>query len=807
MFSSNTNAEDELDLLHIFPSKEIKAEDFDSTVGKSTITQEDLNATPAGNGDMNEVLRTLPSVILTSRSQSSKQAGEIKPGKISINGSKSYENNFMIDGVSNNSLLNPEQKRSTKVSDAEGHPQEIFLDSDILRSVVVYTSNVPAEYGQFIGGVIDAKTKRADFNFSGKISTRYTSDQFTSFHVDDEEEFEFSEDTYTTQPKFEKININLLVNAKISDSTAFYINLARKKSTIPLLYFGETTNEYRQNETNYIKLTHYLNDENIIDISYMSSPYHSTVYLPSVKNSQLSVKGGGEKLIIKSENTLKLGQLNSTLSFGNSQNSRHAPDNLFYWKTTKNKPWGLYLGSDNANEGGYGDIEKEQQTILLKSSLEGKTFTQFNAKHLLKTGVEFQNIHAYKKRPKEHNVYSVFNDNHALTNLQCRGANACVEGDQFSSYARTYKASINKASINNFFYYLQDSILFKQLFLRLGLRYDYNDFLKNHDISLRSFAKFDITNEKKYYAFAGINRYYSNNLLSQKLAQAGQDYYTQYRSSSNVIIDGQKIIVPDDWTLSSRSIGHKNIQKNIKTPYKDEYSFGFETKLSIGKLYFEYLHREGNDEFTRYHSPVQDDGLRYYSLINDGFSKYTSLTFSWEKNWLKHRLKLNFRKPLESTSNHTDYNDNVTTHLSTTEIFYKEKVHDFEDFSKINSTPDTFKLSYHYSPSDRMNLGVYLDYKPKQEVFVTDSDITVRTKKEGETNYSYQTLPVYYYQTQEEAFIFDLRASYAHKIPTGTIKVTLDINNLLDKTVPIKDGINEYMVGRQFWFGISYAWE
>lgn len=805
-------AEDELNTLIITPSIElnkINDTDFISGSGKTIISEKDLESLPTNNGDMNEILKILPSVTFTSDSQSSEKAGEIRPGKLSINGAKSYENNFLIDGISNNSLLDPNETNSFNANNVEGHPQEIFLNTDILRSIDIYTSNVPAEYGQFTGGVIDAKTKRAEFNFSGKVSARYTSDKFTQFHIDNETDFDFSENVSRLQPQFEKISYDLLLNSKITEDTAFYINLARRTSNIPFLYFGETENETRKSATNYIKLTHYFNDKQILDVSYMDSPYESKQFLPTVKDSNFTTKGGGKKLIVDLESNLNNGKLLTKFSYGESQNSKKSPNNFYSWAVTKNKPWGLYNDSSYSAEGGHGSLKKLQKTAFLKSDFKFKPLNIINTQHQFKTGLEIQHIYALKHRPTDYHGYKTFKGQHALTNLRCNGAESCIERDQFASYRTTKEASKKEASINNMYLYFQDSFKVKQLYTRLGLRYDYNDFLNNHDISFRSFAKLDITNQKKYFISAGLNRYYSNNLLSYKLKQAGTDYYTSYRSSTNTIIDGQKVITPDDWSISSRAIGYQNIHKNIKTPHKDELSIGIETKLPLGNFNLEYIYREGNNEFTRYKSPILDDGYFYYYLLNDGTSKFSSVTFSWDKTWQKHKLNFNFRRTLESQTNHKDYDDSADEYSSETEIFYNGQVRNLSDFSNTSAIPDTAKLSYSYSPTDTLNIGIFTNYKPKKKLFVKLRELTIYTEinSDKDNNKEYRRLPTYYHQTQEESLTFNLRASYLQKTTIGDIKLTVDINNVFDHIIPIENGKNEYLLGRQFWLGLSYAWD
>ena len=78
---------------------------------------------------------------------------------ISISGARPYENYFSVDGVGLNSLLDPLADGPTEVSSVPGHPQRTFINRNLIDSITVYDSNVPARYGYFLGGVVDAKTR------------------------------------------------------------------------------------------------------------------------------------------------------------------------------------------------------------------------------------------------------------------------------------------------------------------------------------------------------------------------------------------------------------------------------------------------------------------------------------------------------------------------------------------------------------------------------------------------------------------------------------------------------------------------
>jgi hypothetical protein len=75
--------------------------------------------------------------------------------QLNINGSFAYDNLFMVNGVDVNDNL-------------FGSPQNVFIE-DAIQETQVLTSGIPAEYGRFSGGVVNAITKSGGNTFSGSF--------------------------------------------------------------------------------------------------------------------------------------------------------------------------------------------------------------------------------------------------------------------------------------------------------------------------------------------------------------------------------------------------------------------------------------------------------------------------------------------------------------------------------------------------------------------------------------------------------------------------------------------------------------
>ncbi|WP_153001089.1 TonB-dependent receptor plug domain-containing protein [Thiomicrospira sp. XS5] len=792
--------------------------DSTSQSGKSVLSEEVLKAMPKGNGNMNEALRIVPEVELNDSSMTSTQAGEIKPGEVSILGGRAYQNNFIVDGSPNNSILDPASD-SNGIGSVAGHSQEMFLNLDLIESIDVYSSNVPAKYGRFGGGVIDAKTKRAKFDFTGRISGRYTSDAMTQFHVPEETDFELSNSASQAQPKFDKQNYNLFINTPINEDTAFYINYDRTSSNIPVLHLGETVNEKRELDNILAKVTHYFNDDHVVDASFTYAPYTETRYLTTTANSQYDIEGGGYKFNLDFEDRFDVGVFKTTASYNQSYNRRFAPDDYYRWAPTDTFPWGrVYSDGVYSKEGGYGDLDSQQNRTYLKSDFEGKEYSIGNWLSQFNAGAELDYVSAYKKRPNDTHNYVVGNDasglpEAGLSNLRCNGTDACVEGEQYAVGDINYGAGQANADIMNVGTYLEDILEYERLMLRLGLRYDYNDFMENHDVAYRTFGKFDLFGGKKVFLTGGMNRYYANTFLTYKLRQAGLDYQ-QYTRGATAGYDayGQKVITPDAWSLGTGTNEDITRYSELNTPYTDEKSLGVEINVLGGVFVAERVFRNSYDQFVRTTSPVADDGHQYEEMTNDGWSKYDSWKLEWRREWTRHLLQLSFFIG-EGEKNFLDnYDDEVDDGVNTAEIYYNGETIPISQMGKIKDpNPGTVKLYYSYLPQENLQLGVYAFYKDGYTRFEQTGAEHVEFVQDDGTDRlsSFDIMNEYDYIDYEPYFQMDLSATYRFKISETFLSLTMDVTNVFDnyqKQFNKSSGSYDYVLGRQIWLGAAYDW-
>ena len=155
--------------------------------GTSRFDQASIEARAPGSGDVNEVLRAVPTVQFSSQNGRATRAElqDLRPANISISGGSFTENLFVVDGIGVNSRLDVSSSNPNHYieGNAAASAQSLWIDSSLVGSITVRDSNISAEYGQFTGGVVQIDT-RAPARTLG-ISAHYgeTGPDFAQFRM------------------------------------------------------------------------------------------------------------------------------------------------------------------------------------------------------------------------------------------------------------------------------------------------------------------------------------------------------------------------------------------------------------------------------------------------------------------------------------------------------------------------------------------------------------------------------------------------------------------------------------------------
>ena len=149
------------------------------------LTREDIARRPTEDGNITDLLKSNPAVQFSNHGDGSLQMGEIKPSNISIHGSVAYQNNYTLDGISTNSDLDPAEQTSVTTTRLGGSDEQgFYVDSRLIDSVTVYDHNIPASFGGFTGGVIDAQTRSWSGENHISVFGRMTKSGWSRIHTD-----------------------------------------------------------------------------------------------------------------------------------------------------------------------------------------------------------------------------------------------------------------------------------------------------------------------------------------------------------------------------------------------------------------------------------------------------------------------------------------------------------------------------------------------------------------------------------------------------------------------------------------------
>ena len=128
-----------------------------------------LNQLPSGRALRDAVLLA-PGVNENGPSSSLGSASQ-RPAMM-ISGAVSYENLFLVNGVVVSENL-------------RGQPQDLFIE-DAIQETTVQTGRISAEYGRFMGGVVNMITRSGGNHLSGSFRASLSSDQWTANNAYDE---------------------------------------------------------------------------------------------------------------------------------------------------------------------------------------------------------------------------------------------------------------------------------------------------------------------------------------------------------------------------------------------------------------------------------------------------------------------------------------------------------------------------------------------------------------------------------------------------------------------------------------------
>ncbi len=765
--------------------------------GRTTIGREVLEGFPRGNGSVNEVLDVLPDVQLRDPARSSLTGGEILPPDVSISGGRAYQNVFTIDGIGNNSLLDPTTRNPHSVGNVPGHPQEIFLDTSLVEEITLYDTNVPARFGGFTGGVVETTARGPRKRYGGNLFFRTTRDGWTEFHLDDADRYDFDHsNTASRQPRFEKQHAGISLDLPLTERLGLLPAYQLLHSRIPLAHLGGYRDQIRRLENYTLKATSDLSPDDLLDLTAVYSPYRSDHFIPNALGSDFRIEGSGLLSALRYYRFFPAGDLDLRAAYRQSENSRDAPRHFRSWAATDTKDWGRAAGSDYSQEGGWGDIEKTQRTWQFKGDVTLAPLLAGPAEHGIGLGWDMENTRGTYDRPLT--TYD-YRQARISPDIVCgEDQFACEEGEQFFTERKVYRKSSTEATITQVALYAEDRARFGNFQALPGLRLSYDDFMKNANLSPRLSLSYDLKGKGRTVITGGLNRYYGRTLLTYKLREAIAPPAAETRTSHQNRLTA--------WEPAPFQGTNVHRFSRLDTPRSDEATLGLDQSLMGGRLSLKYVYREGSDEFARQYGPLQPDGLRYYRLTNEGCSRHDSLRLSWERSWPGHSLALNavWR---QTRSTNTDLDEIINEEEGEARVWFGNEIVYLGQLPEENDERWEGKLTYIARLPFGLTFTNFTKYTGSyRDVANTDEEKPVpegeRRIDPGTGEEIVESLAVYERVKRPDALTFDWKLAWQRELGPALLALNAEISNVFNSRIRIEEGAG-YRLGRQFWVGVE----
>ncbi|MEM7390270.1 MAG: TonB-dependent receptor plug domain-containing protein, partial [Pseudomonadota bacterium] len=778
-------------------------------IGRAYLDRNFIEATPKGNGDINELIALLPGVQLSEDYYSIDNLAEISAPEISISGAKPWQTGFMIDGMNYNNRLDPASASRIGASENEvsGGVQSMNINSQIVESITVYDHNIPADFGDFSGGVVDAETV-SPFSTDTRVSfgIRGNRSDWGEYHIiDNDEPDDTAEGKDDLEPPiYEKTNIDFSIQKKLNEQHALLMSVSYLKSDISDISLSAQKVESRENINALLKYSYRDGWVDSLDLSVMYAPYTSDSYLKDVLNSDYQVEGGSFGFTANLAEETRFGHFSSKFNMSQSDNNRTGPAHFYTWLQAKGKEWGQ-LADQSADStpvseyGGYGNLDNTQTSFNWRNTLTLERKKWGNTEHAIRVGAELN--HQNYERTRQQNYYKYDSPiQYSSTNeqLNCSGYTLdCVEqsfyvdldtlaeqlggsidfnnpehllaysnnvattAQYFNSRLVTPSENID-VSLNKAALYATDVITWKQFDFHLGVRYDYDDFFKNHNIAPRLSMGYDVFNDGNTLLTAGLNRYYDAGLLGYKIKEQQKFAYREYRPIQSGYLQA--------WLPSSYTGNFRYIFDDVKSPYDDEIALGLRHATeSFGNFAVKYVHRDKKDQLSRNEETnLKNDGYQYITIYNNGTGESERYSLSWDAKFGDHSIWANasYSQNSESNSDYTATPDNTPIESL---VYYEGELMSLSELDTLKANfgrPVTANFGWNTDWTDTFSTGLTATYSGSYTTAIkSSSDQRIGIGSECTTCEAVEIfVPKYEAHTFDSRIMFALSSRWDYQI-------------------------------------------
>ncbi len=785
-------------------------------IGTTTYSKEQLENTPNAQKTMTDFLKVNPNVQFSNTAMEGGKQGEISGAEISINGALAYENKLLLNNVSLNNLINPASgNQDYNTTDLSGSSATTTVNTDLICELEVLDSNVSAEYGEFTGGVVKAKTcapKTQVGKIHGQMSYDYTSSDWISFsHVTEGELEEYDDDNKQYQKDFVKQGLSASLYGRVTDRVGISLGLAKRWSDIDLksdLLTVENANQKRENDNVNLNVYADLSDQHKLRVGLQFQNDQKDLEQANNLNSGKQVNSTNTALDVELVSQFQKAKITQSLVYQQQKMLNESDsDALVSWKSSPDKDWS---STNTATEGGYGTRSQQLDVLEYKIKSEFTPFHFANLEHKVSVGAGYGHYTADWQRPDS--VYSYF----LPSGVGLAGTSSCLnaQGDvdpycdlsyndgkgQFHIQRDVFGAGKIDVSQDRAHLFLEDRMNWNNLLkANIGLRADYDSLNGQTNLAPRSSFIYQPFKDNRLAFTAGWNRYYANNLFTYKLLDGVNQLNSREKRSS----------LQDDWTFVSASTN--NVQRSeLDTPYTNETVFAVNGRIGLFDAQLKYVNRDNKDQIRKKRisfTPITDEydnyGMSEADIYTFSIANHHPIEFLSTQN--RFQLGLDYS---DITRNFTDYDNNSYNSLTYQQyILYQgdiidESLRPAENFARPWSARLSWDIQHNHLP---LKISHLFRYRSNYDAMAS-STIPVENRPIAPNGDAIKT--AYNATRIDGSFTWDMRTTYDIALAKDNkLILGLTINNLTNQDNKYTQSNSNYLYsesGRQFIADITF---